>query len=243
MSALPPLQAFHKEGMHRLIPSRFSGGGSVLEEVADDKAMLADMMLLDGATNDRVQGESYGISGISHFELVYGVPNAHIVRAAYLHASRFGARFNDGTRGAWYAATELKTSMAEVTYHKARRLAEMVVPEMSGQVPDEEMSEYDDWLSDFHAAFHTLEPVAAYADCLEAEPVPACYAASQVLAKRLLDAGSNGVLYPSVRRKGGRCLVCFRPALVYRPRQAERYAVRMTWVGGEYKAGVTRVEG
>ena len=106
----PPLQGFNLDRMHRLIPSRFSGGESVLTEIAGDDAMLADLMLLDGATNDRIQGEQHGLSGISSYELVYGIPHAQIIRAAFLHAGPFGSRFNDATRGAWYAAVMLETS-------------------------------------------------------------------------------------------------------------------------------------
>ena len=201
--------------MHRLIPSRFSEGGTVLEEIADDAAMLEKLIRLDGATNDRIQGERAGLIGISTYELVYGVPNAHIVRAAFLHTSTAGGRFNDGTRGAWYAADKVETSLDEVSYHKARRLAEMVVPELPGGVPDKETSTYDDWLADFHAEFHALDPVEEFAEHLAAEPVPECYAAPQRLARELIGLQSNGVArVRSVRRKGGRCLVCFRPALV-----------------------------
>lgn len=224
--------------MHRLIPSRFSGGGTVLDDIATDDAMLADIMLLDGATNDRLQGEHDGLSGISQFELVYGIPNAHIIRAAFLHTSHFGSRFNDGTRGAWYAAGDLETSIAEVAYHKARRLAEIVVPDLPQQQPDREVSEYDDWLADFHAAFHSLEPVQDYADCLQPEPVPQCYLVPQRLAKQLLDQCSNGLIYPSVRREGGLCVACFRPALVYRPRQAGRYELQLRLEGKAYKTTV-----
>ena len=224
--------------MHRLIPSRFSEGGTVLEDIATDKAMLADIMLLDGATNDRLQGEEHGLSGISQFELVYGIPNAHIIRAAFLHTSHFGSRFNDATRGAWYAAGEPETSIAEVAYHKARRLAEIVVPELPQQMPDREVTEYDDWVADFHAAMHALEPGETYAELLEPEPVPQCYAAPQRLARQLLEQGSNGLVYPSVRRKGGHCVVCFRPALVYRPRPGGRYELQLTLQGTAYKTTV-----
>lgn len=237
----PPIQVLKRQGMHRLIPSRFSDGGTVLEDIATDDAMLADIMLLDGATNDRLQGEQDGLSGISQFELVYGIPNAHIIRAAFLHTSHFGSRFNDATRGAWYAAGDLETSIAEVAYHKARRLAEIVVPELPRQQPDREVSEYDDWLADFHAALHTLEPVEAYADCLQPEPVPQCYVASQRLARQLLDQRSNGLIYPSVRRKGGLCVACFRPPLVYRPRQGGRYELQLRLDGGAYKTTVRSV--
>ena len=72
--AVPPVQEFRQKGMHRLIPSRFSETGTVLEEVTTDAAMLADAARLDAATNERIQGELHGLSGISHFELVYGIP-------------------------------------------------------------------------------------------------------------------------------------------------------------------------
>ena len=238
---MPPLQVFKRTGMHRLIPSRFSGGETVLKDISQDDAMLADIMLLDGATNDRLQGEHYGPAGISQFELVYGIPNAHIIRAAFLHTSQFGSRFNDATRGAWYAAGELDTSIAEVAYHKARRLAEIVVPELPQQRPDFECTEYDDWLADFNAAFHSLEPAEAYADCLQPEPVPQCYVDSQRLARQLLEQRSNGVIYPSVQRKGGRCIVCFRPALVYRPRQAGRCELQLKLEGETYRTTVRPV--
>lgn len=231
--------------MHRLIPAQYSETGTVLEDVTSDAAMLADATRLDAATNERIHGELNGLSGIGQFELVYGIPNAQIVRAAYLHPGPFGARFNDATRGAWYAAETVNTSIAEVAYHRVRRLAAMVVPGLPEERPDRETSYYDDWQAGFNAPFHALEPAEDYADCLQAEPVPQCYGPSQLLARRLLAEQSNGIVYPSVRRKGGTCLACFRPALVYQPRRAERYEVRLTAVtgargeaGGGYKREV-----
>lgn len=241
MNANPPLQAFRRRGLHRLIPSKFSEGGSVLAEVADDEAMLADIMLLDGATNDRVQGEHHGLSGITPFELVYGIPNAHIVRAAYLHPNPFGSRFNDATRGAWYAAIKLETSLAEVIWHRAAHLGEMIVPELPDRRPDAELSEYDDWQADFHTGFHTLQPPENYEDCLQPTPVPECYAPPQSLARRLLKERSNGIVYPSVRHPEGTCIVCFRPALVFHPRRAGRYQIELKLMRSEYRSGVRRM--
>ena len=221
--------------MHRLIPSLYSESGAVLEELAGDQAMLADAARLDAATNERVQGELYGLSGISHFELVYGILNAHIIRAAFLHPGPFGSRFNDTTRGAWYAAKRVETSIAEVAYHKAKRLSEMIVPGLPQERPNDEVATYDDWQADFHGPFHILEPAEEYADCLQSEPVPQCYMPSQLLARQLLAQQSNGILYPSVRHKGGTCLACFRPALVYQPRRAERYEIRFWAAQDGYK--------
>jgi RES domain-containing protein len=224
--------------MHRLIPSRYSETGTVLAEVADNEAMLAVATRLDAATNERVQGELNGLSGISHFELVYGIPNAHIIRAAFLHPGPFGSRFNDTTRGAWYAAKKISTSIAEVAYHKSKRLSEMVVPGLPHERPNEEISTYDDWQADFHGPFHILEPRENYTDCLQPEPVPQCYLPSQLLARQLLAQQANGVLYPSVRHKGGTCLACFRPAMVYEPRLAASYEVRLQAVKDGYKTSV-----
>lgn len=231
----------NREATHRLIPSLYSEAGTVLAEIADDSAMLEDIVYLDGATNDRVQGEQRGILGISTYELVYGIPNAQIVNAAFTHTNEGGCRFNDNTRGAWYAAYELETSLAEVTYHKARRLADIVVPELPQGRPDEEVSTYDDWQADFHASFHALEPVAKFSDCLLPEPVPQCYAASQELARRILEQQSNGILYPSVRRPPAPCLVCFRPALVYSPRLGERFEIHLEATRTGYHSTFRRV--
>jgi hypothetical protein len=211
--------------MHRLIPSRFSDAGTVLADVAEGEAMLQDTILLDGATNDRVQAEHHGLSGIGIHELVYGIPHAPIVNAAFTHMNESGARFNGEARGAWYAADELKTSLAEVTYHKARRLAEMIVPGTPWNRPQEDASTYDDWLADFRSTFHHMTPAKKYSEYLQPEPVPQCYGPSQGLAKQLLDEGSNGLIYPCVRRAKHACLVCFRPALVYNPRPAERLKI------------------
>lgn len=236
-----PTRAFAWESSHRLIPSLYSEAGTVLADIVDSDTMLDDIVLLDGATNDRVQGEQHGLIGISTYELLYGIPNAQIVNAAFTHAHDAGCRFNDHTRGAWYAADELETSLAEVTYHKARRLAEIVVPGLPGGRPDHETSTYDDWLADFRSTFHVLEPAEKFSDCLQPEPVPRCYAASQTLARRLLNQQSNGIVYPSVRRTGSRCLVCFRPALVYTPRRAERFAITFNATAAGYEHRVRRV--
>lgn len=238
---IPPTRRIDREGMHRLIPSRYSEGGTVLEDIADDDEMLEQLVRLDGATNDRIQGEQSGLVGISTYELVYGIPNAHIIRAAFLHPSPAGARFNDSTRGAWYAAEKLDASLDEVSYHKAKRLADIVVPDAPGGVPQSESSTYDDWLADFHAEFHTLEPAADFADVLAPEPVPQCYAKSQKLAQQLLKRRSNGIYYPCVRRKGARCLACFRPALVYGPRRDARYELTLRWDRQRYRREVHEV--
>ena len=94
----PPLRQLIQEATHRLISSKYSEAGTVLAEIAENEAMLDDLILLDGATNDRVQGERQGLIGIGPHELVFGIPGARIVNGAFAHASEDGGRFNDHTR-------------------------------------------------------------------------------------------------------------------------------------------------
>jgi hypothetical protein len=224
----PPISRLDWRNAHRLIPSRFSESGTVLSSIADNAEELENLALLDGATNDRVQSEERGFIGISTFELVYGIPNAHVVNAAYTHPNESGSRFSDYTRGAWYAADCQRASIAEVVYHKSRRLSDIIVPEEPGQRPARDVTTYDDWLADFRAEFHVLDPPEDFSECLEPEPVPECYAASQALARRLLERGSSGVAYASVRYRDARCIACFRPALVYNPHRSERLEITLT---------------
>lgn len=215
---LPRTSLVRRNDTHRLIPSKFSAGGeSVLARIADDDPHLKDIFDLDNATNDRLIAENNLLPGIGIHELVFGVPHYRIVNAAFCHSHPLGSRFNGPDRGAWYAAFELETSQAEVAFHKWVELAEVSW--------FEEDITCDDYLADFSADFHDVREDARFAACL----APDDYVASQDLVQRLLDVGSLGVIYPSVRRNGGTCVACFRPALVMNVRKGRTY--RYVWKG------------
>lgn len=199
---IPATTYVRQDDTHRLIPSRYTDE-SVLTRLADNDQQLSELFELDGATNDRLLGEANLLPGISVHELLYGVTYAHIVNAAFTHAHPSGSRFNSPERGAWYAAVELETAQAEVAFHKGQELAEINWSE-----PEE--FTFDDYLADFRAEFQDIRSDATFSDCLD----PNNYSASQQLARELLAAGSAGIVYPSVRRSDGTCIVCFRPALV-----------------------------
>jgi hypothetical protein len=214
---LPATTLVRQFDTHRLIPSKYSDGGdSVLVRIADDDGHLKDIFDLDNATNDRLRAENNLLPGIGVDELVFGVPYFRIVNAAFCHAQPLGSRFNGPDRGAWYAAFELPTAQAEVAFHKGVELAE------SGWQEEESVT-YDDYLADFSAELHDIRRDKAFAACLSLDS----YVASQRLAEQLLEAGSLGLIYRSVRRPKGTCLACFRPALVMNARKAETY--RFTW--------------
>lgn len=215
--ALPPLALVRRYDTHRLIPSRrLPQGDSVLVEIADDDAHLHAIFELDAATNDRLLAEHQLLPGIGVEELVFGVPRASVINAAFCHAHPLGGRFNGSDRGAWYASYELSTAQTEVAFHKTVELAEI------DRFAD--IVTYDDYLADFSASFHDLRG-RGFKACLD----PESYVASQALAERLLEADSLGVVYPSVRASGGTCLASFRPALVANVRLAKTY--RFIWHG------------
>lgn len=209
---------------HRLIPSKFSPTGTVLfaltEEGEDE--FVRDLVSIDAATNARLKADEGLLPGISIHELVYGVSYSKVVNAAFTYAPPHGGRFNTSERGAWYAGVERETAFAEVAFHKLRQLEEV-------SWPDEEVSTYDDYLADFHAEFESLfgKNPNDFTDCLKPGPIPECYAKSQEVATELMTCGANGIIYPSVRRPGGTCLVCFRPALVYHVRRDSRLEFRL----------------
>ena len=218
MAALPTLTPLRQFDTCRLIPSRFADReDSVLAPLADNDATLRDLFDLDNATNERLRGEAGLLPGIGMDELVFGLPHFRIINAAYTYARPEGSRFNDGERGAWYCAFDAQTALAEVTFHKT--------------VEYQEIKRFDDsvtyqaMLADFNASFHDIRGARGFAKCLD----PRSYVASQELANTLLDLGSMGVIYPSVRAKSGTNLACFRPALVGNVRKGAVY--RLTWTG------------
>jgi hypothetical protein len=215
----PPVRRLSRADTHRLIPSKYlTGGDSVFTRIADDDEHLAAIFELDDATNERLLAECGLAPGIGPEELLAAVPHASIVNAAFCHPHPLGSRFNGPDRGAWYAGFELGTAHAEVAFHKSVELAEI-------GWPDESVT-YDDYLADFNAEFHDLRDARGFLAYLAADS----YEASQALAATLLEAGALGIVYPSVRRAGGTCLVCFRPALVGHVRRGHRW--RLTWRGG-----------
>lgn len=215
---LPPVALLRRNDTHRLVPSRHSRNEeSVLAEIASDDAHLRDLFDLDHATNDRLLAENNLLPGIGIHELIFGVPYFRIVNAAFCHAHPLGSRFNGPDRGAWYAAFELETAQAEIAFHKWVELSEVGWTE-------EEMT-YDDYIADFSAELHDIRGDKRYRRALAADS----YVFSQQLAEALLDAGSLGIVYPSVRKRNGTCLACFRPALVMNVRRAETWLFR--WDG------------
>jgi len=199
---LPAVSRLLQDDTHRLIPSAYEEE-TVLNRLTADSNELDALFELEGATNERLHGEAGLLPGITVRELVFGLSYSHIVNAAFTHAKPLGSRFNGPERGAWYAGFSLDTAGIEVAFHKSEELREINWQEREDFL-------YVDFLADFRGEFHDLRGDSRFAECLDSKSS----SASQRLARELLETGSAGIVYPSVRHPGGTCIACFRPALV-----------------------------
>jgi hypothetical protein len=145
------------------------------------------------------------------------------VNAAFCYVKPGGNRFNDGSRGAWYAGigeAATLTAQAEVVFHLTRELDNVGIYE--------NITAYRELLAGIIGPFHDLRG-------MEDEPalspdIDLAYPAGQRLARKVLAEGGNGVIYPSARRAGGTCLAAFRPHLIQNVRHGD--VITFEWKGG-----------
>src|SRR4051812_18647307 len=173
--------------------------------------MLDDLASLESATNARLRAEQAGLPDLDPRELVFGRPGAGFINASFTHTRPGGNRFDGDDRGAWYAAFETETALGEVSFHLAREL------EAIGRF--DTVTDYAELLADFVGLFHDLRRAGAEERALDPDPAIG-YPAGQRLARHLrAQQAINGIVYPSLRKPGGTCLVAFRPDLVQNMRQ------------------------
>jgi hypothetical protein len=189
----------------------------LLDRVASP-ADLEALFELEGWTNDRISNELGLLHTIPEHEWVTGEPMSSVVMAAYCHPRPGGGRFSTEERGAWYAGRTIATALAESVYHRTEELREVGAFDTAVQMRV--------YLADFRSRFHDLRPAhRAWTPLYD----PDDYAESQAFARRLLQSGSNGVVYRSVRDPQGECIACFRPPLVRNVRAGGHYEFR--WEG------------
>ena len=181
---------------HRLIASQFPPIG--LFDTVATAADLAAVMELVGWTNDRLVADR--IARLAESEWVYGVPNASIVMASFLHVAPGGMRFNGPELGAWYAADDIRTAAAEVGHHLRRESVARSLPAMTRTYRAYAATLLGDYL-DIRGQQSTRAEVYASER----------YDASQKLGEEVRASGSAGLLYDSLRRRTGSNVVAHRP--------------------------------
>lgn len=124
------------------------------------------------------------------------------------YAHRGMGRFTDGTFGAYYAANDLATAIAETRYHRVRFLsATREGPQLLRMLT---------LVADIRGHFHDIRKLRPQ---LPAVYASGDYAASQRLARALWKEHSAGIAYQSVRRAAGQCLAVYSPQCIRHLRQ------------------------
>lgn len=212
---------------YRLIPSRFPPI-PLFETVASADDLPA-VMELAGWTNDRLTPER--LSRLPREDRVHGRPNASVVLAAFLHVSPTGSRFNRSDLGAWYAAADLRTAIAEVGHHLRREAVASRRRELRRTYRAYSARLAGDYL-DIRGETGTRADLYA----------PDSYAASQAFGEAARTAGEDGILFASVRFAGGENVVAYRPRNVLDVVQADHFEIVVRATGRLVDARRLRVE-
>jgi hypothetical protein len=207
----------------------------VLRGLVDSDAEAALLADIEGETSARLVTEREGRPGLDLRELAFARRAADLrvygqshINAAFTYTRASGNRFNSGERGAWYCSFDSQTSAEEVGFHRTRELGYI------GVFEDE--ARYVELLADFIGDFPDLGDEPEH-PALHPDPALG-YPAGQALALRLRREAHRGLLYPSVRRAGGRCFVAFDPQIIQNVRPGAGWT--LIWAGSpvyEMRAG------
>lgn len=196
---------------------------AALAPLADTPGELDDLAEIEGATSSRQIAEDRGLAGLDAAELVHGVPHARFINASFAYAKpREPGRFNPAERGAWYAALDVATCLAEVGFHLTKALAD------AGDF--DAVVEYGEMIASMSGVFIDLRTDPGH-PVLDPDPA-AGYPAGNALAAWARGEGHNGIIYPSVRHEGGTCIAALWPNVVQSVVQGAMY--RLTWAGSPH---------
>jgi hypothetical protein len=186
-------------GAVRIIRSAFPPI-DLFEDIADP----ADWPLLIAAeqkTNPRVLDSIGRLDLVPPARRVSG-SGASYLMAPFTHATTDRpSRFSDGGFGVLYAGNSFEVALFETIYHHEQFMAR--TREAAGWT-----SQFREIVMDIEGELSDLRD-GAHQAALD----PDDYAAGQRLGADLKQAGSQGVVYPSVRRSGGECAGLFYPDL------------------------------
>jgi hypothetical protein len=187
----------------RIIPTRYPPV-NLFDRVASAEDFEA-LAMLESRSNDRLRNELGELVLVPPSERVYG-PGSGAVMAAFTHLNPSGSRFSAGQYGVFYAAQARETAIAETMFHHGRFLQATAQGPM--HLPMRE------WRLHIQARLHDLQRLKAVHDAND-------WAPAQTLGAALRGAGSEGIVYRSVREAEHRpCAALFKPKAVKASTQA-----------------------
>ncbi len=174
---------------------------------------LPILLEIEAMTNPRLRDTIGPIAAIPVADRVSG-PGAMYVMAAFAYPG--DSRFSDTAAGAYYAARDLETAIAEVTHHRA----------VFARTTPARAQEFDERIV-------AADIVGEFED-IRTEPSSdprygSTYAVGQAFARGVRASSGDGIVYRSVRRLGGECVAVFTPRLVTKATTAGYIGIR--WDG------------
>lgn len=195
---------------YRLVPSRYPPIAAF--ESVSSAADLEAVMELEGWTNDRLVLER--VTRLKKSEWVYGIPNASVIMASFLHGGPNGLRFTSPDLNGWYASLARRTAIAEVAHHLRREAVNMRVPSLTLQ--------YRTYIAKLVGSYEDIR--AMRSDRPELYKLDD-YAAAQSFGEAIRASAGDGIIYDSVRHGGGTNVVALRPTNVREVTMGTHYEI------------------
>lgn len=207
----------------RIIPSKFPPINFFEKLVNADQ--MDEIFYLESLTNDRLREEVGDISFVRSEDRICG-EGSSIIMAAFTHIGK-PSRFTNGSYGVYYASKDLKTAIIETVFWREKFLS------FTNEPPgDIDMRVY---------VGKILKPLQDIRNNqFKYLHHPDNYIASQAYALKLRALGSFGIVYNSVRDKGGECIAALRPSAISIPIQS-KYLAYM-WDGSKISRIVEKSE-
>lgn len=189
-----------KKNNYRIIPSVYPPI-NFFENIIDPSEMET-LWEIESLTNERLREEAGDIFLVKPEDRLSG-PGSSIIMAAFTHIGR-PTRFSDGSFGIYYAGFSLKTAIQETKFHREQFLT------ATNQMPTEiTMRVYQSHLQ--KKVYSIIKDEYQYLHH------PNEHHASQLFGTQLKVQGVWGILYNSVRDKGGHCVAVLRPPAIAIP--------------------------
>lgn len=192
---------------YRIVPSIFPPVDFF--EGLVDPDLMEEAYAVECLTNDRLRDQAGDITLVVPEDRVSGSGSTPIM-AAFTHIGQ-ESRFSDGSYGIYYAARDMKTAIAETAYHRARFL----------RATNEEPGDIDMrvYVGQVTKPMHDIRS-GDYDDLHRAND----WKPGQAFGAQMKAINSWGLVYRSVRDKGGECIAVLRPPAVTLPLQGAHLA-------------------
>ena len=177
---------------YRIIPTKFPPINFF--ERFTPPELMEEAFEIESLTNERLQAEVGDISHVATEDRVSG-PGASVVMASFTHTG-YASRFTNGDYGIYYAARDLDTAIHETIFHRERFMTYTSEP-----ASEIDMRVYKGTVQ------KPLIDLRSESYSHLMQPDPDQYEESQLFAAQLRETQCYGVLYPSVRNRGGSGLI------------------------------------